>query len=47
MDIEIKKKTDNVILWATSGFKVTNVTVESIEKETDYEKKKIQVVVFF
>ena len=33
MDIEIKKRTDNVILLNDFGFKVESVTVESIEIE--------------
>lgn len=39
MDIEIKKKDGQRHTLNDFGFKVTNVTVESIEKETDYEKK--------
>lgn len=39
MDIEIKKKDGQRYTLNDFGFKVTNVTVESIEKETDYEKK--------
>ena len=39
MDIEIKKKNGQRHTLNDFGFKVTNVTVESIEKETDYEKK--------
>ena len=47
MDIEIKKRNGQRYTLGDFGFKVTNVTVESIEKKQIMRKKKIQVVVFF